>query len=84
MSNNVEDLELIQAACKRLVKELNSLIIKAESIDDPKVITRLQSAQSKLLFAKFAVNQLLVNEFVEVKYDDGECSSKEFCHDCPC
>lgn len=84
MANSVEDLETIQKACKKMIRELAPLLVLAEQFDDPKVVARLHSAQSKLIFAKFAVNQLLRDQWVEVKYDEGECSDNEFCHDCPC
>ncbi len=59
MSNNVEDLEEVRLACREITKRLNVMIQKAENFDDPLIITRLMSAQSKVLFAKFAVHEAL-------------------------
>lgn len=84
MANSIDDLETIRAACKKMMKELAPLIIMAEKLDDPRVVSRLQSAQSKLLFAKIATHELLRDQWVDIVYDEGECSGQSFCADCPC
>lgn len=67
-----------------MIRELAPLLLLAEKLDDPRIVARLHSAQSKLIFAKIAVNLSLRDEFVDVVYDEGECSNQEFCNDCPC
>lgn len=84
MSNNVEDLEHIRQVCKKAIKELSHCMALADKMSDQRVVQRLHSAQSRLLFAKFAVHALLQEEFVEIVYDEDECSSNSICDECPC
>jgi mannitol/fructose-specific phosphotransferase system IIA component (Ntr-type) len=84
MANNTDDLEHIRVSCKNMIKELSHLMQLADKLDDPRVIHRLHSAQSKLLFAKLAIHRLLRDEYVEIVYDPDECSTENLCIGCTC
>lgn len=84
MSNSEDDLQEIRRICKNAVKELSRAMTLADKLDDPRVVQRIHSAQSKLMFAKFAVHKLMRDDYITIVYDDDECSNNSICDGCPC
>lgn len=82
--NDVNDLKNVKRTCLDAIRSMTCAIKIADKFENKLIVQRLLESQSKLIFAKFAINQTLDDLGEEVTYDDDECSSISLGNDCPC